>query len=98
MILSAGAIGSPHILELSGIGQPDLLKTHGIEVLHEMDAVGENCVTTLSPECNGNEPDQLSYNHRASGIGLVGEVARYLLTRRGFLACRGPDHGILKSV
>ncbi|MGB1235090.1 MAG: GMC family oxidoreductase [Planktomarina sp.] len=42
VILSAGAIGSPHILELSGIGQGDTLKNAGIDVRHNLQGVGEN--------------------------------------------------------
>jgi choline dehydrogenase len=99
VILSAGAIGSPHILELSGIGRPDLLKTHGIEVLHEMDAVGENLRDHIIARMQWKlSQAHLSYNHRASGLGLVGEVARYLLTRRGFLSLpAAPVMGFLKS-
>jgi choline dehydrogenase len=42
VVLSAGAIGSPQILQLSGIGPADLLKHHGIEVAHDLPGVGEN--------------------------------------------------------
>lgn len=42
ILLAAGAIGSPQILELSGIGQGDVLKAAGIEVRHELKGVGEN--------------------------------------------------------
>ena len=42
VILSAGAIQSPQILELSGIGHPDLLASHGIAVRHALAGVGEN--------------------------------------------------------
>ena len=42
LILSAGSIGSPHLLQLSGIGQRDTLKQAGIETLHELPGVGEN--------------------------------------------------------
>ena len=42
VILSAGAIGSPQILQLSGIGPAGLLKRHGIEVAHDLPGVGEN--------------------------------------------------------
>src|SRR5580700_873643 len=42
VILAAGAVKSPHILELSGIGQPALLSSLGLAVLHELPGVGEN--------------------------------------------------------
>jgi choline dehydrogenase len=41
-ILAAGAIGSPQLLQLSGIGPGGLLQKHGIPVLHELKGVGEN--------------------------------------------------------
>jgi len=42
VILSAGAIGSPQILELSGIGRGDVLQKAGVEVRKELPGVGEN--------------------------------------------------------
>nr|BAQ25461.1 putative dehydrogenase [Neocamarosporium betae] len=42
VILSAGAIQSPQILELSGIGQKDLLEKHGIPIVLDSPGVGEN--------------------------------------------------------
>lgn len=42
VILSAGAIGSPHLLQLSGIGPRELLEQHGIAVIKEAPGVGEN--------------------------------------------------------
>ena len=41
-ILSAGAIGSPHILMLSGVGPADQLRNVGIQVVHELPGVGQN--------------------------------------------------------
>ena len=41
-ILAAGAIGSPQLLQLSGIGPGELLRKHGIEVVHALPGVGEN--------------------------------------------------------
>jgi len=42
VILSAGPIGSPHILQLSGIGPKAMLDEAGIEVKHDLPGVGEN--------------------------------------------------------
>ena len=41
-ILAGGAINSPQLLQLSGVGPADLLRRHGIEVVHERRGVGEN--------------------------------------------------------
>ncbi|QCU79598.1 choline dehydrogenase (plasmid) [Citricoccus sp. SGAir0253] len=41
IVLSAGALRTPHLLQLSGIGPAALLKQHGIEVVHELKGVGE---------------------------------------------------------
>ena len=40
IVLSAGAVGSPHLLQLSGIGDPELLRNHGISVHHALSGVG----------------------------------------------------------
>lgn len=42
VILSAGAIGSPHILQLSGVGSQKLLEKHQIPVVHALEGVGKN--------------------------------------------------------
>ncbi len=42
VLLSAGAIGSPQILQLSGVGPAALLAEHGLGVLHDLPGVGEN--------------------------------------------------------
>ncbi len=42
VILAAGAIGTPQLLQLSGIGPAELLRTHGVAVAHELPGVGAN--------------------------------------------------------
>ncbi len=48
VILCAGAIGTPHLLQLSGIGPRALLEDVGIEVLHELPGVGRNLLDHLA--------------------------------------------------
>ncbi len=86
VILSAGAIQSPQILELSGIGQANRLKALGIELCHELKGVGENFsdhyISRLSWQLRRN----ISLNNAAHGFGLVKETIKYGLTRRGLLS------------
>lgn len=42
VILSGGAVNSPHLLQLSGIGNPEHLSAAGVKVLHDLKGVGEN--------------------------------------------------------
>lgn len=42
VVLCAGAIGSPHLLQISGIGPAERLKSAGVDVIHDLQGVGEN--------------------------------------------------------
>src|SRR5262249_21395971 len=49
VILSGGSYNSPMLLQLSGIGPPDLLQSHGIPVRHALAGVGENLKDHYAP-------------------------------------------------
>jgi choline dehydrogenase len=87
VVVSAGSINSPQLLELSGIGQPDLLKNLGIEVRHELKGVGENLRDHYSPRMKWTVPPALgmTYNDKARGLGLVWQALKYALTHKGLL-------------
>ncbi|AYD03855.1 GMC family oxidoreductase N-terminal domain-containing protein [Neorhizobium sp. NCHU2750] len=68
-ILSAGAIGTPHILELSGIGRADALTAAGIKIEKEVKAVGENLQDHL----------QLRLVYKVTGVPTLNEQASRLL-------------------
>jgi choline dehydrogenase-like flavoprotein len=84
VVLSAGAIGSPQILQLSGVGPGGLLKPLGIEVQHELSGVGENLQDHLQLRCAYKVSGVKTMNERyQSLVQRAGFAAQYLLTRRG---------------
>ena len=87
VVVSAGSINSPQLLELSGIGQPALLQTLGIEVRHELKGVGENLRDHYSPRMKWTVPASLgmTYNDKGRGLGLVWQALKYALTSKGLL-------------
>ncbi len=86
VILSAGAIQSPQILELSGIGDPSILNTHGIDVRHALAGVGQNLADHYISRLSWRLRRNISLNNRAHGLALIGEIIRYGFTRRGLLS------------
>ena len=87
VIVSAGTLNSPKLLQLSGIGPAQLLKEHGVEVVHDLPAVGENLRDHFSPRIVARaNPGLQSINQNASGLSLVGEVFRWLVKRPSVLA------------
>ena len=83
-ILAAGAIGSPQILQLSGVGPGALLQRHGIEVRHEAAEVGANLQDHLQLRCAYRVTGAKTLNTIANS--LVGKAKiglEYALTRSG---------------
>ncbi len=94
-ILAAGAIGSPHILELSGLGRGEVLKNAGIEVVREVRSVGENLQDHL----------QLRMAYKVTGVPTLNEKAtrflgkaaiglEYLVRRSGPMAMAPSQLGV----
>ena len=79
VILSGGAINSPQLLQLSGIGPSDLLKTRGIEVQHELPGVGLNLRDHYAPRFTARAKNISTINEKARGPRLWGEIAKYFL-------------------
>ena len=98
VIVSCGAVQSPGVLEHSGIGQPELLRSHGIEVKHELKGVGENYGDHFAPRMNWRVKLPITLNERTRGINLVKEVVRYYTTGRGALALTaGVVYGFVRT-
>ena len=80
VILSAGAIGSVQLLQLSGVGPPDLLREHGIDVVHASSGVGGNLQDHL----------QLRLAYKVSGVATLNQQANSLLGK----AWMGVQYGL----
>ncbi|MGD8957613.1 MAG: GMC family oxidoreductase N-terminal domain-containing protein [Chromatiaceae bacterium] len=84
VILSAGSIGSPQLLQLSGIGPGDLLQAHGIAVLKDLPGVGENLQDHLQIRTVYKVRDAVTLNQRANSLfGKAMMGLEYLLFRTG---------------
>ncbi|OZB15534.1 MAG: choline dehydrogenase [Marinobacter sp. 34-60-7] len=84
VILSAGAIGSPQLLQLSGIGPSDLLNAHGIPVVADLPGVGENLQDHLQIRSVYKVHGATTLNTMANSlIGKARIGLEYLLTRSG---------------
>ena len=84
VILASGAIGSPQILQLSGVGPGALLQEHGIPVMLERDGVGANLQDHLQVRCAYKVQGVETLNQRAGSLlGKLGIGLEYILFRRG---------------
>ena len=99
VILCGGAINSPQILELSGIGKRDVLESKDIPIIHELNGVGENLRDHIAPRMvyKITKPG-IAYNDKARGINLIKQVANYVFKRDGFLSLpSAPVVGFFKT-
>jgi len=89
IILSAGALNSPQLLELSGIGRADVLEAQGIGVSHALSGVGENFQEHYMSSfmCRANQP--VSMNEQQSGLPLAKEIMKFLTRREGIISNSG---------
>lgn len=86
IIISAGAIGSPKLLQLSGIGPAALLASHGINVLHNSPDAGRRLLEHLGVSMTYRLRGERGINHRYSGLGLARSVIEYAVLKRGPMA------------
>ncbi|WP_419320385.1 GMC family oxidoreductase [Caulobacter sp. ErkDOM-E] len=86
VILAGGAINSPQLLELSGIGNGELLRQRGIAVVCDLPGVGENLqdhyLTGVRYRLKAGAP---SINAMSKGAQLAGQALKYVLFRKGLL-------------
>jgi len=87
VILSAGAISSPQLLMVSGIGPAAHLTEHGIEVLHDLATVGENLQDHINVLVQHESASTIPYGISWRSLPwLAGQFAKYAVSRKGLLA------------
>jgi len=86
VILAGGAINSPQLLQLSGVGPGELLQQHGIPVVADLPGVGENLQDHYVIGMQYRlKPEVVSVNELSKGTRFVGEAVKYLFQRKGLL-------------
>ena len=85
VILSGGAVNSPQLLELSGIGDPEVLRAVGIDVVHAAPGVGTNLQDHYVVSMAHRLKNCVSVNELSRGWRLAREALRYATSRKGLL-------------
>ncbi len=86
VILSAGSIGSPHLLLLSGIGPKSEIEKHGITLVHDLPGVGENLQDHLDIHITCLDKTHTSFSFRPSALWRhLKSLALYLFKHQGEL-------------
>lgn len=96
--MAAGAVQTPQILELSGIGNPALLQTFGIPCLHAAPRVGENYIDHFATRMNWRVKNTQTLNELAQGWRVGVAALQYFLQRKGILTLgTGLVRGFVKT-
>ncbi len=87
VILSAGTLKSPQILELSGIGQADRLTGLGVEVVRDLAGVGENLIDHVNTRITYRARNPVTLNDvMVSKVKTVLEGMKYIFFKKGYLS------------
>ena len=86
VILSSGAINTPKLLQLSGVGPAALLQSLGVPVVRDAPGVGVNLRDHYSIRMVGKVRDSITMNELSTGLRLQGQIARWLLRKPNILA------------
>ena len=86
VILCAGTINSPQLLELSGIGNPEYLAPHGITVNSALPGVGENLQDHLTINLQQKLKNIITFYDEVKPLSFIKNIVNYLIRRKGLLA------------
>jgi choline dehydrogenase len=85
VIVCGGAVNSPHLLQISGVGPAEHLQSIGVEVRHDLRGVGNNLQDHYVARVSHRAKDAVSINQLARGVRLAGEIVRFAVQGRGAL-------------
>jgi choline dehydrogenase len=91
VIISAGTLNTPRLLQVSGVGPSALLRDIGVSVLHDIPAVGENFRDHYSVRVVARARNTQTMNELSRGTALLAQVARWAIGRPSILAL-SPSH------
>ncbi len=86
VIVSCGAINTPKLLQLSGLGPAGLLRQHNIEVVRDLPGVGENLSDHYSVRVVARVKNSQTMNQLVKGLNLAGQISRWLMKRPSIMA------------
>jgi choline dehydrogenase len=85
VILCGGAVNSPHLLQISGIGPAAHLQAIGVPLVRDLGAVGGNLQDHYVARISHRTKNAVSINQLAHGVRLAAEAVRFVVTGRGAL-------------
>ncbi len=85
VILCGGAVNSPHLLQISGIGPAEHLQSIGVPVVHDLPGVGANLQDHYVARISHRVRGLTSINTLSRGVRLAAEVLRFAVEGRGAL-------------
>jgi choline dehydrogenase-like flavoprotein len=93
VILTAGALATPKILQLSGVGPAAHLRQYGIDVVADLPGVGENYQDHLEATVQCEVKDPISMFGEDKGLRAASHMLQYLLTKSGLLTSTVVESG-----
>lgn len=102
VVVTGGAIHSPHMLMLSGIGPADQLREHGIQVVQDLPGVGQHMLDHYGADLMfrdkaGYSPKFLQPNSLMDVVRMLGASAQYALTGKGPMSSNVGSHSPVET-
>jgi choline dehydrogenase len=85
VILSGGSINSPQLLQISGVGPGEHLKSIGVEVVHDAAGIGSNLIDHYTARVTHRVKDLISINQLSRGPRLAAEAMKFATIGKGAL-------------